>query len=803
MNKEIKMDEEKTESPFYSPSMSPNRKAFFRKKNPNQKRSNNSEYIMILLEKEPMQRTKTEIRILSEYLSERFEFFKKFKNEPIKLEKLVSVLHLETFKPNEKIIKFGEEGDKFYILLQGKVNIYKPSYLEKKMTLQNYIIYLHKMRNEDKEESKLKRILDKNNFLQLDMPKLLSLPITSINSHLFINVFVEEEEKLGEFYDGFAFGEIALIKKTKRNATIKAKQICKLVSIHKNDYNKIIRELEEKRLEKILGDFKKTFPLFKYWTLSLLIKLMNCFCTFHLMPGEYLYKQDDESDSIYIIESGKFEIYSFLSLGWKNDFLEYIRNSESNLIYFLSQINSPLKENELYNIIINAKHNCLKSPMKYNNVKKNKITISNPPIANIEDLEKEKEDTFSPLNLFKIKIRETSGKEVLGYCDSLEMKSRLCCIKCIEEAKIQKIKLFDFLMLINLNPSKENKKLLMDLIAKKKRYFYLQILKAGSLKLGKEKIYLENEFNDFLEGKGKFEEKEKNNNVIDNDNKNNYKNNINLSKISSKKTIELNDHYLNIKPLREFTKKNNKGIYHLHYKKNKNVSVSIPNIKNNKLNINKSKTSLFEKNRNATMESNLSLYNSKNGISFSTSSLFNIKTDISKSIKEIPNFNLIKNSQFINYKNNKPNSFYCDIDNFSSQKSSRIASDSRNDLFKSEKKNKKHFFNVKSFKRNIDTNSEFLRTQISKLTGMKRFVPKKEINYTIYNENDINLIKIYSESNIDLNENNRLNKVTKCKKKISDNFEKNKKFPKIITEIDLKDFRSIRKKNKHFLKYNL
>ena len=86
---------------------------------------------------------------------------------------------------------------------------------------------------------------------------------------------------------------------------------------------------------------------------------------------------------------------------------------------------------------------------------------------------------------------------------------------------------------------------------------------------------------------------------------------------------------------------------------------------------------------------------------------------------------------------------------------------------------------------------------------MKRFVPKKEINYTIYNENDINLLKIYSESNIDLKENNRLNKVTKCKKKISDNFEKNKKFPKIITEIDLKDFRSIRKKNKHFLKYNL
>ena len=37
-------------------------------------------------------------------------------------------------------------------------------------------------------------------------------------------VFImEEEEKLGEFGEGFSFGDIALIKKTVRNATIKAK----------------------------------------------------------------------------------------------------------------------------------------------------------------------------------------------------------------------------------------------------------------------------------------------------------------------------------------------------------------------------------------------------------------------------------------------------------------------------------------------------------------------------------------------------------------------------------------------------
>ena len=818
MKNQENINEDESDSSSNSPPNSPeHRKKFWNRKSRTsnslilnlslslKKHNYNLDYIMQLLEKEPMKRTKIENRILSENLSERFDFFKKFKKEPLILEKLVSVLHFEIFKANEIIIKFGEEGDKFYILLHGKVILYKPTYPEKKMTLQNYILYLHNIINEEKDDSKMKRLLEKNSHLRLDMPKLLTLPISNINSKVNISVFIEEDEKFGEFTDGFSFGDIALIKKTTRNATIKAKKVSKLVSIHKNDYNKIIRELEEKRLEKVLINYKKNYPLFKYWTLNLLIKLINSFSTIYLFPGDYLYKQDEESDSIYIIESGKFEIYTLVSLGWMKKFLEYIKDSKNNLINLLSDKNF-LKENELYNMILNAKNNSLKSPMINIPFIKNKICISNPKKANIEDLEKEREDVFSPSNLFKIKIRDTNGKEILGFIDSLELKKRLCFVKCIETAKVQKIKLLDFIKLINLNNFQENRKLIMNIISKKKRLFYLQIETCYNMKLDKEENYFKKEFKNFLEKKGKYKEEkdtiESNNYDNNKKEKNDSKKKISSTSDRGKKTIELNEPYVNIKPFKEFLKKNYK-IQH-EYNKLKKSSTSIPYIRslnNNLLSLNKSKFILLEKtrNKNSSIEINNNTLSSnnhfKNGFSFSNSSLFNQKFEISKSNKENNKINNNQNdfqSQFLIYKNSKP--ILYEDENFSIKKSSKNLSHDikNNDLFINSEDNKKNSFNIKLYRKNIDNNSKFLQTQIYKLTGIKKSIPKKETNYTIYNDDDRNLIQIKSELNI------------KNKRNLTKNYSNIKKnFPKILTEIDLKDFRNLRKKHKKFFKTKL
>ncbi len=78
---------------------------------------------------------------------------------------------------------------------------------------------------------------------------------------------------------------------------------------------------------------------------------------------------------------------------------------------------------------------------------------------------------------------------------------------------------------------------------------------------------------------------------------------------------------------------------------------------------------------------------------------------------------------------------------------------------------------------------------------MKRIVPKKEITFNVYDENDTNLIQIQSDPRIKVhykkrNKSNLFLTHTDKKKNI-------KNYPKILTEIYLKDFRNLRRRKNH------
>ena len=885
---ELKQTKESNSDLNYSPPASPGQRHKFWKKNDNITVHKNykPEYIMSLLSKNNYQRTKAEIRILAEYLSEKYEFFKKLKttSEIAKLEKICSVLHLEEFKPNSTIIKFGEEGDKFYILLDGRVNLYKPSYPQKIMNLQEYLTYIEDVRLEEKDDLKIRRILDKNSYLRLDMGMLMAIPISNLTTNFKLKVFVEEDEKLGEFGDGFAFGEIALIKKTKRNATIKAKKFCKLACINKNDYNKIIKELEEKRLEKVLKQFKKNYPLFDFWTLNHLIRLMNCFSNIYLFPGDYLFKQNEESDAIYIIKSGKFEIYSYVSLGWINQFYDYIIDSKSNLVYFLLN-KPPVKEKEITDIINLAKKKCPLSPMKWDPYKGNKITVSFQSPGSFENLQQEKLDSVDPLNLFKVKIRNTFGPEVLGFADALEMKNRFCFVKCVETASIQKVKLIDFFKLVNLNVEEENKKGMMDIIAKKKRHFYIQLKKGVERKIEKEDQYFDKEFEDFLEKKGKFSESFKyennyknkndnnnykiqtndnnesdnkvineyninnddnNNKIIDENNNNNnkvYENNINNSMSSNIFNSNNKNNIIQNKSNKDIIKKeNNKNIENnnrrlsfdlgkkkidnkaiLNIKKIKEIMKKVPvkfkqktllpSIRDNNISLRNRKSNLYieplsQNDKSMTSENNnITEYNSNKKTSYSVSQFVSPKTEnneINEKGIQVKDYNYIslkynKNhinydkSQFLMFQKNKlinlkQNHF------FSPQKTSR----NYYGTFFSNVEEEKKPFNLSKYKSKIDSNSDFLKTQICKLTGMKKYVPKKEINFHVFDDNDKYLIQIQSDPNQYNGKRNKRNQLNLFLTSNNNSKTLSKKYPRALTEIDLKDFRNIRKKKHKF-----
>ena len=205
----------------------------------------------------------------------------------------------------------------------------------------------------DGTDLRYNRIKNKNKtfFESLNDKNDKNIDSSLVNYMKYKQVFImEEEEKLGEFKEGFSFGDIALIKKSARNATIKAKENCVLLTIEKDDYNKALLEFQKKKLSKDIDSFLKTYTFFKFFSHDKIINLFNCLNTKEIYKGEYLYKQNIQDDSIYFINYGTFSIDCIISFSWINDYINYINYSGKNILQYLLK-NKNRKINELLKIV--------------------------------------------------------------------------------------------------------------------------------------------------------------------------------------------------------------------------------------------------------------------------------------------------------------------------------------------------------------------------------------------------------------------------------------------------------------------
>ena len=137
----------------------------------------NKEYVFHFLSKIPGLRPFKDLFPIAEYLSQNYNYFKKIKNEQGLnfLEKITRISRLETFQKGATIIRFGEMGDKFYIVLEGTVEIFKPKFIEKEETPNNFLRELKKIKDIERDETKYKRIKNKNlNFFK-NLPEEINL----------------------------------------------------------------------------------------------------------------------------------------------------------------------------------------------------------------------------------------------------------------------------------------------------------------------------------------------------------------------------------------------------------------------------------------------------------------------------------------------------------------------------------------------------------------------------------------------------------------------------------------------------
>ena len=468
--------------------------------------------IKLILEKDSKRRTILERKALIKYLIQTFQYFSRFENKKNELLFLSSILNIEYFNPNENIINYGEESNKFYLILTGKVEIYQSNYKKQYMKLSEFLEYIEKYDNYS-EKTKFIRILLKNKEI-FNLEYFLKNPNKILNNPLSqnkYNFYIEIDEKLGEYSNGFFFGESALKNNEKYEYTIKSITKTECLCINKKDYQHIINEVEQKKLIKKILNFKNNYSFFSFWNNSQILKIFQKIEKISLIKGDFLYKQNEIDDSIYIIKSGTFEIYTHISLGWKKDFLNYIIDPDNNLMIAIKNYKSILNENELKDIYNNLKSNRKKSPCFANPYEKIKLKSFN--VDNYFDIIKKKIEVKDNNNLYKINIQIINNEDIIGIEDSIEFKQRFCNVKCISNfAEVGKINLYDFFKIMNLNVDKNFREKFINLLAGKKQFIYDQIIKFIKHK----QLFLNENYNfnlklnNFLKFKKKSQNNDKN-----------------------------------------------------------------------------------------------------------------------------------------------------------------------------------------------------------------------------------------------------------------------------------------------------
>ena len=435
------------------------------------------ENLIELLKMPQMKRSKSDSRLIQNYLCQNFDYFKKLTQDPDgkeKIPKIIAVLNYETFRKDEHIIHFGEIGDKFYILLSGTVSIYKPSPKNVNMTLHDYVDYLVKIRDLEKNLIKFERVQNYNS--SIDRVKLLVINYNSSKipySNKKIPVVIEEERFILKLGPGTSFGEMALIKNETRNANIIANENCELVSIDKVDYRKIIKDIEEQRINSKLKNFKLDYPYFQEWPGNRCYRLLSSFAIDYYSRGDYVYKQNSLSNFIYFIKKGEFEVTSDINFSWYEKFIEYIHDSSESLINDMDNA-SQWKEDNLQQRINEANANN-KSPciltlprieraiLSHRNDEKSNLNINddmkiNNDIGNNTNINEGKKDenetsfinSQNQNNLIRrINIKKLEAPQIFGFVEPFELKRRFCNIKCISrEGIVQKIPFIEFLQLL-------------------------------------------------------------------------------------------------------------------------------------------------------------------------------------------------------------------------------------------------------------------------------------------------------------------------------------------------------------------
>ena len=458
------------------------------------------EMVEKILYKTPKSRTDVENRIVADYLSKNIEYFNSIKeNNHSKFLKLIAVLNFEHYLPGRIIMDLYFEEDKFFIVFDGVVQVFRQYFYTKEMTLGNFTNYLSYIKRID--EKQYFRIIEQNKHMGIDFMNIKDNINFDQFEHKYFIFTLEEQEEIGQFSSGYIFGEMNLMRKKKKNIIVKSISKTEVISVSKFDFNRILKTFEEKRLELLSERFKKKFDIFKFWTMEQLITLFNYFSRVVFLRDEYIYKQNEPSNYIYFIEKGTFEQFSYTNYFYYKDYIEYIGDIKTNLInsiidkkitnigQFKELYNDKIKEQEqLDNLIKNNKIDKLLflnfEPDIFESEKNlEKFKITN----NLYSIKKEEDGLNNPELTINVPILTSEMPKIIGIEEPFELKRRFTSVKCKSGKLVaQRIKVYDLLKLLLVYNEFHYAKKFLNVIVQRK-LILIELIK-GQMKLSASKF---------------------------------------------------------------------------------------------------------------------------------------------------------------------------------------------------------------------------------------------------------------------------------------------------------------------------
>lgn len=106
--------------------------------------------------------------------------------------------------------------------------------------------------------------------------------------------------------DSETFGELVLIKKSKRTETVKCIESGIVYALHRKHYMSKVSGANKKMLLERL-EFLKNVPIFGFFDAGVLSTITMTMSTVAYSKGETIFKQGDHGDSMYIISEGEIE----------------------------------------------------------------------------------------------------------------------------------------------------------------------------------------------------------------------------------------------------------------------------------------------------------------------------------------------------------------------------------------------------------------------------------------------------------------------------------------------------------------